>query len=159
MRLEIFDNLLSDREFQSLSEFMLGREMPWSYSDGVNMPGDGYYQFTHVFYNHFEPQSPYFGVLSPILKQIDPVALVRIKSNLNIKTPQIERYEYHTDVDDCITAIYYVNTNNGTTKFKSGEEVESIANRLIIFNSNEQHAGSSCTDESRRCLINFNYFI
>ena len=76
-----------------------------------------------------------------------------------MQTPQLDRYEYHNDVDDCITAIYYVNTNNGTTKFKSGKEVESVANRLVIFNSNELHAGSSCTDEHRRCLINFNYFI
>ena len=159
MRLEIFDNLLSEEEYRTLSQFMLGHDIPWSYSNGVNMPEDWHYQFTHVFYNNFEPQSKYFGVLSPILKQIDPVALVRIKANLNMQTPQLDRYEYHNDVDDCITAIYYVNTNNGTTKFKSGKEVESVANRLVIFNSNELHAGSSCTDEHRRCLINFNYFI
>ena len=71
--IEIFDNLLSEEEYRTLSQFMLGHDIPWSYSNGVNMPEDGYYQFTHVFYNNFEPQSKYFGVLSPILKQIDPV--------------------------------------------------------------------------------------
>ena len=131
----------------------------WKFNDGVNLPGDGYHQFTHLFYAQFEPRSPHFSDIFPIINEIEPIALVRIKANLNMKTPEIVQHEFHTDVDDCITAIYYVNTNNGKTIFESGVEVDSVANRMLIFNSNERHAGTTCTDTLRRCVINFNYFI
>ena len=34
------------------------------------------------------------------------------------------------------TSIFYVNTNNGYTKFEDGSIVESVANRMLIFDSN-----------------------
>ena len=57
------------------------------------------------------------------------------------------------------TSIFYVNTNNGYTKFEDGTKVESVANRMITFPSNMKHTGTSCTDEKKRIVINFNYYI
>jgi len=37
-------------------------------------------------------------------------------------------------------------------------KVESVANRLVEFDSNLEHTGSSCTDENIRVVINLNYF-
>ena len=57
------------------------------------------------------------------------------------------------------TAIYYVNTNNGYTLFKDGNlKVDSVGNRIVIFDSCKLHKAVSCTDEKRRVVINFNYF-
>ena len=56
------------------------------------------------------------------------------------------------------TAIYYLNTNNGFTKFENGDKVNSVANRMVIFDSNLKHTGTSCTDAHARMLINFNYY-
>ena len=56
------------------------------------------------------------------------------------------------------TSIFYVNTNNGYTKFEDGTKVESVANRLVSFPANKKHTGTSCTDEKTRVVINFNYF-
>ena len=56
------------------------------------------------------------------------------------------------------TSIFYVNTNNGYTKFEDGTKVESVANRMVTFPSNMKHTGTSCTDERIRVVINFNYF-
>ena len=55
------------------------------------------------------------------------------------------------------TAILYINTNNGYTKFKK-LKVNSEENKMIIFNSKEEHTGSSCTDQEFRVVINFNYY-
>ena len=60
----------------------------------------------------------------------------------------------------CIRDRYYVNTNNGYTEFESnGMKVDSVENRLIIFDSNEKHRAVTTTDTPRRSVINFNYFI
>ena len=64
---------------------------------------------------------------------------------------------YHYDYDDMTTAIYYINTCNGWTEFEEGGKVKSVANRVIVFDSNLIHGGVSCTDEKTRILINFNY--
>ena len=56
------------------------------------------------------------------------------------------------------TSIFYINTNNGYTKFENGEKVESVANRMVTFSTNLKHTGTSCTDERTRVVINFNYF-
>ena len=55
------------------------------------------------------------------------------------------------------TSILYINTNNGWTVIKGYGKVESVANRMVIFDSNLQHSGVTCTDKNRRVVINFNY--
>ena len=60
-------------------------------------------------------------------------------------------------MDNVTTAILYINTNNGYTKFKKGGKVKSVANRVVIFDSNLEHMGYACTNEKRRIVVNFNY--
>ena len=59
--------------------------------------------------------------------------------------------------DRCKTAVLYLNTNNGYTKFKTGEQVESVENRLVLFDGNVQHAGTTCTDKRYRAVFNLNF--
>ena len=40
---------------------------------------------------------------------------------------------------------------------KTVKKIISEENKLIEFNSALEHTGSSCTDKSRRVVINFNY--
>ena len=55
------------------------------------------------------------------------------------------------------TSIYYVNTNNGWTHIKGHGKVKSVANRMVTFDSNQYHAGVTCTNEERRVVVNFNW--
>ena len=45
-----------------------------------------------------------------------------------------------------------------TLKFKDGTIVNSEENKIVIFNNNILHTGSTCTDEPYRFVINFNFF-
>ena len=160
MKLKIIDDFLKPKDFDILQNTLLeDSSFQWQFGKGVNTPDDGYYQFCHVFYAQFEPRSQFFYNLMPIINEFKPVSIVRIKANLNMRTPERQEYDLHTDVDDCITSIYYVNSNDGYTRFEDGTKVDSVANRMVVFNSNTLHAGCSPTDELRRCVINFNYFI
>ena len=160
MKLKVFDDFLKPDDHEVLRKMMMeDSSFQWQFGNGVNTPDDGYFQFCHVFYAQFEPRSAFFYNLMPIINELEPVSIVRIKANLNMRTPERQEYELHKDVDDCITSIYYVNSNDGYTRFEDGTKVDSVANRMVVFNSNTLHAGSSPTDELRRCVINFNYFI
>ena len=86
----------------------------------------------------------------------------RIKANLNLQTPEIITHGFHVDdptlKNPAHNAIYYVNSNDGYTLFEDGTKIESVENRLVIFNSLLKHTGTSCTDEKLRCVVNFLYY-
>ena len=100
------------------------------------------------------------SVIAPLISIINPSAIVRIKANLVPVTDKIILYDYHIDEPNFEgeTAIFYVNNNNGYTQFTDGQQVSSVENRLLTFNSNMLHTGSSCTDQKVRCVINLNYY-
>ena len=50
-----------------------------------------------------------------------------------------------------------INDNNGYTYFEDGSKVYSKARRLIRFDSNIKHSGTTHTDAKHRFVININY--
>lgn len=162
--MKIIDNALDKNCFTSLKNAILSEEFPWHYAKVVEphqLLCDETYnsQFYHFFYDSYKPVSSYIDLLNPILNILKPKALIRIKANMILKTFQIMEHGYHTDqpFDDFKTAIYYVNSNDGCTKFKNGNFVQSVENRLIEFDGSALHTGTTCTDECFRVVINFNY--
>jgi len=56
-----------------------------------------------------------------------------------------------------MTAVYYINTNNGYTKLIDETIITSEENKLLTFDSNTKHTGTTCTDENVRIVLNINY--
>jgi len=158
-----YKNFLEKEDFLNLKDLMFGHDFPWYFCPEV-VDDEKYFQFTHIFYNEHKINSSLFNFIIPILNKIKPIAILRIKANLLYRTEKIVEHGMHTDYDlykkfsNIKTAIYYCNTNNGYTKFKDGTKVKSEENKFIEFDLNKEHTGSSCTDEQRRIVINFNYF-
>lgn len=165
--IQIIDNFLEPSYFNDLRSLMIDSgDFPWFYNDKVvNLTekdkSEYNFQFTHSFYKNNIPQSRYFDYLSTLIGKLDALSIIRIKANLLTKTPDIIEHGYHLDrpsSNKFKIAVFYLNTNNGYTKFVDGTKVDSIANRICIFDSNLEHTGSTCTDEKVRVVINFNYF-
>jgi hypothetical protein len=167
MSVTVIDNFLDKDEFNLLSSIMTNTpEFPWYFNNGVVSPiennGKDFlenYQFTHLFYDNHKPNSEYFVYLANLIKKINPTAIVRIKANLNPVTSKEIVYPFHVDFPGikCKTAIFYMNTCNGYSII-GDQKIESVANRFVIFDSEQMHTGTTCTDQKYRCLINFNYF-
>ena len=83
---------------------------------------------------------------------------MRIKANLNEQTDEIIETGYHTDYEDSRlkSAVYFLNTCDGYCKVMN-KKIYSVENKIVIFNSNVLHTGSTTTNEKRRILINFIY--
>ena len=106
-------------------------------------------------------------VIDPLIGKLPIKHLIRIKANLLTKTNQPRQSPYHTDFENPVTeqsnfgklktAIYYVNSNNGYTIFKNGAKVDSVANRMVTFDHDLEHASVTQTDTDSRVVINFNY--
>lgn len=163
--MRIIDNCIDEEHFRSLQDSMLSLSgnFPWYVNQVIYDSKE--LQFTHTIYSQelHQPTSNLFERMRPILHVLQPRALVRIKANLQLRQDQQIEKNYHTDLrkEDCrgiTTAILYVNTNNGYTKFRNGAKVESVENRLVYFDATEFHTGVACTDEPLRAVINFNFF-
>jgi len=166
-KMKIEDNVLGQEEYDALQTFIMGGNLLWRYYDKIDYEGQkGKFQFTHVFYAEDCPMSNFGDIILPLINTLKSVSIWRIKANLLTKTSNIIENAFHSDLGSLpeekqkqwTTSIFYVNTNNGYTKFEDGTKVESIANRMITFPSNMKHTGTSCTDENIRVVINFNYF-
>lgn len=160
--MEITDNFLDKKTFKSIQDLILGNNFDWYYANSITSEklDKKEFQFFHIFYLDGQPRKNY-PIINPIIKKINPFCLVRVKANLLTITPEIKEYVFHKDFQNkknLTTAILYINTCNGYTIFKDGTKVESVANRLVEFDSNLEHTGSSCTDKNIRVVINLNYF-
>jgi hypothetical protein len=163
---EVIDNFLDETSFAILKSVMMEDEFPWFWNDAIldtSKTTKDQYQFTHAFYKNHSIHSSYFDIVRPIVEKINPIAIMRIKANLNPRTENIIEHGYHIDLYNAPTnhrtSVFYVNTNNGYTKFEDGTKVESVENRLISFKTPIRHTGSTCNDVNRRVVINFNYII
>jgi hypothetical protein len=165
MTIQIIDNFLPENTFLEVKNLLDSSYFPWYKFDVLNdyeIICDPIYntQFIHVFYQRNVPVGEHTQILNPFLKLLNVRSLVKVKANLNPRTDKIIKHGFHTDFDgdDLKTAVYYVNTNDGYTLFKNGTKVESIQNRIVIFNVDNAHTGTTCTNSQYRTVINFNYF-
>ena len=157
--MKIIDNFLPEEEFKSIQSLMMGGQFNCFYAEGLSYRDDESYQMVHMF---FQPEvgsnSEYLPMWSNFMTKVEAKKCARIKANMTFKTSEPEPSLYHTDFEDMKTAIFYINTNNGYTEFENGVRVNSVANRVCIFNSNLNHRGVTHTEgDQQRIVVNFNY--
>ena len=164
--MEIIDNFLPEDQFRVLQRIVLSTYFPWNYigRQSYTTTKDSF-QFYHNFYRICpddektgDSPSEYFAIIEPCLQKLGGT-LLRAKVVLTPKTenPEFRRPSgFHSDYPNLTTATYYLNTNDGYTEFKDGKKVKSVENRILIFDSNLEHQGVTCTDEKIRVVINFN---
>ena len=88
--------------------------------------------------------------------------IIRSKMNCNFCKETPIRSGWHVDVGTELlgkgmTAVYYITTNNGKTLFQTGEEVESLENRIVIFPNDRMHSPQYQTDFPLRIVLNLNW--
>jgi hypothetical protein len=159
--MKIIDNFLSNEDFNILEKEISGSYFPWFYSDfktSIEVSKKYDFQFTHFFIRDNNIVSPHFEIIKPLINKLQSKKIIRVKANLTTRTSEIIKYDLHTDYDyDCNIAIFYVNTNDGYTFFDTGKTVNSVENRVLLFNNSLKHSGTSCTKYKKRIVININY--
>jgi len=159
--LKIYDDFLDIDSFNLLHSYFI--KAPWYYLDSITGSETDLdsFLFVHSFFNvsnpfDSRPKNP--QALKPLLSKLSLQHLLRIKANLQPKSNSITTCNFHTDfLLNQLTAILYLNSNDGYTVFKDGSKVDSIKNRLCIFDGHLQHAGTTCTNAKYRMTLNINY--
>jgi hypothetical protein len=113
--------------------------------------------FCHIFFMD-QQKSKMYPVVKPILDKLNIASLKRVKANPYPKTEKIYAHGYHKDfIFPNKGAIFYINKNNGHTILNKGVKIENKENRILLFNADELHTSTTCTDAFARINININY--
>jgi len=157
---KVQDNYLTIDEHLVLKTIMESNTFSWYYYKGKVTTKEKLfdYQFVHIFYKDNIVNSDFFYNLDPIIKKLQPLSLIKIKANLNPISHKLIKFDKHQDQHfKCKAAIYYLNDNDGYTMI-GDNKVESKANRIVLFNADQEHYGTNSTNCNNRMVINFNYF-
>ena len=163
MNYKIIDNALPQEEFEEIKNNILSNDFPWNLTPAVTnekevLPMHASFYFTHLFWINFKTE-PATQMFAPLLNLMDCHSLMRVKANCYPSTPEIITHDRHVDYAfPHKGAIFYLNTNNGLTILEDNVEVESIENRLLLFDPSKPHTSTTCTDTKCRINVNFNYF-
>jgi hypothetical protein len=95
--------------------------------------------------------------------RLNSIQLLKMKFNLTVPLDSQYTFGWHKDIEHFShipaykTAILYLNENDGYTALEDGTKINSIANRLVIFNGNTYHAPVNATNIRNRLVLNINY--
>jgi hypothetical protein len=157
-------NFLDPLDFTIVAPTLLSDFFPWYLvEEKSKTKKDKNIFFSHYFYKDNLQKSNFFEIVIPIIKKINPVSIIEIQAILTTQTDEKIINNYRKDFkkipENQETAIFYINTNNGTTIFDDNEQFSSKENTLIKFNSSLLYKDSTSTDKLKRILLIFNYII
>ena len=172
IKYQVIDNFLDKEYFDSLATLFTdkektgNKEMPWFFQTNISNP-KGYgapesnnrlFYMYHMFFEQHSPESLFYKNLIPLLEKLDTKHLIRIKANLYPFTETLYEHTMHTDFEfPHKTALLSLNTCDGYTKFKDGTKIDSVANRVLLFDASKEHCSTNTTSDSARINININY--
>ena len=170
MQYRIIDDFISEDDLVKIEQNVLQASIFKAYESTAFQESDDVYDvmmnrvfFTPFYDSRTKPicDQEYLPYFYPIIDRIpDLKVLLRVSLNLTFATPEPNVSQFHIDnyIQNSFTNIFYLNSNNGGTKFeKSGDVVQSQRNRLVMFPSFLKHAAVNTTDTKLRWVLNINY--
>lgn len=159
--MKVIDNFLPIEEFKKIKEVVCGINFPWYYNNHSTHKEDNIPMLNHTFYRYDEPNkvlSSYISLLDPLFNKLKITGLIRVKANLIFPSKKKEKEHIDYPFKNFLTAVYYLNTNNGGTKIKN-KLITSKENKILILDGNTPHTVVRQTDsEQGRFIININYY-
>ncbi len=175
---KVIDNFLPRIEFQEVKKNIVENyTIDWHYSKHVSTSESKIYvasrekekeqlwtwYMVHDVYRYSRPKSDYFEPLYqafvPKFEELDIFkALTRIKINFYPYTETVREHEMHQDKDWHIKAgLFSLNTCDGYTKLEDGTKIDSVENRMLIFDASQLHCSTTTSNTEARYNINFNF--
>ena len=166
--MEIIDNYLPTEDFNKLCELIIwNKKFPFFLGEGVAEGENIGTDYNNWYASHvFGAEQIVVGTEAhPTVNKIFNLlnfkvkALLKLKVNFYPHTDQIYEHKPHIDYDfNNKAALLSLNTCDGFTRLHDGTQVDSVANRMLLFDGHELHNSSTTTNASGRWNINMNYW-
>jgi hypothetical protein len=171
MNYEVIDNFLTDDQWKSLNDLLFfpngDSKLEFKYVADVNVSSQkNQFAFGRVVMDQwkttFDGSDQYIdSIMVAVCKRLQKgIKVYRAKVNLFTRTAKNEGLGMHCDLNtpDYQTIIYYINDNNGGTRFADGTFVPQKKNRAVIVHGPVLHESVTQTDTNVRVNININYY-
>ena len=177
---KIVDNFLEKKDLENLQTIIMGDEFEWTYNKILNYAQDDEHNKDHEydFYlahlvfkqDHFHPhtrtsvheearRSRWLPAFVFFAEKLEINSLIRIKCNLYPWTNEVKEHAVHVDYNFPHNgALFSLNTCDGYTRLEDGTKIESVENRMLLFNGGSEHCSTTTSNEKVRFNINFNFF-
>lgn len=173
MNVTIQDDWLPWYNLHIFKEYVLNVDFPWYKCEVVAEEGiakspieqhpkfASRQQFVHAFLDSYGLDSSGGSkFIHEMGKLLNAKKLYRCKLNYGMRTVEPTIGGWHQDYmkikewPNLKIALFYLNTNNGYTILEDGTKIESIENRLAIFDNSVIHTDCSQTDTEGRLVLN-----
>ena len=174
--LTVIDNFLPEADFKRLSAIMNHTDFAWYRHTGISDSDstmsatqtslDNYF-FGHIVFMDHRIMSNVFEEIFKII--FDPLRdrfgnqfnlIHRMKFNLYPRTSEVQVHPWHVDsseIEGLMGCLFFMNTCDGYTGFSDGTEVDSVENRIVVFDSTQKHFSTSCSNAPVRTTFNVNF--
>ena len=99
------------------------------------------------------------GVVAAKFPDIENISKNEEHARTYISAPSFREHGMHTDYDfPHKAAILSINNCDGYTKLEDGTKIDSVANRIVVFDGSKPHTSSNVNDQPVRININYNWF-
>ena len=156
---KVVDNYLKDEDFTFIKNQIFGDEFAWYHNSNITNYGEtigNFYYQIHILYDNNRPNSNYFD---PIIEKFDFFnGLFRVKVNMYPNQGKFIEHPLHKDYEfEHKGALFCLNNCDGYTILNNKKKVESIENRLLMFDPSKSHSSTTTTNAQGRFNINVNY--
>ena len=168
--IKIKKNFLSKKDYSNIFKLISGAYFPYFHKgyqvkENIKTTIKHEHLFTHIFMENEKICSDWFDkVIIPFALRLPIERLLFKGMNLIVNQGKPYNSGWHTDftsdelvTGDCVTAVYYFNTNNGATELQGQTPFKSVANSILQFPSNKKHRSVQQTDTTFRYVLNLNY--
>ena len=180
--MKIIDNFLTTSYFNAIKNYLESDSFDWYYLDGISTIDRkskkdlGFYHWIIDLNGNERPGADFFAGFILQLQDIYPDCgkVLRCRADMVFSNDEPYIHSPHIDIPDVhhYSIIFYINESDGDTiiyneKSKSNYNINEndltikkiinpLPNRLIIFDGDYIHTGSSPTKFTRRIIINTN---
>ena len=162
--MRVIDNFLQQEYYEHLYDLISSTEFKWIYQNQVASTNEDpranldHYYFVHSLFYEYKIESPLYDNFIHLFKMLNVQFLFRARVLLYVNQGKQIIHDRHTDHgESCNTALIYMNSNDGFTEFEDGERVDSVKNRLLVFDGSVLHSSSTPTNTKDRMLLSVTY--
>ena len=164
--IKVIDNFLPENEYKNILNQIINIDFPWYIHPHSDFENDDNPQLTHTLYKEKSPNSEYLNVFNPIFVKLNAMMFYSVRLIGTRPFDSNSSNIYHKDVYGfnnkkipMKTAVWYLNTTDGGTQFKdTGEIIEGVGNRMVVFDTELEHRTiKHKTGNMFRYVLNMNY--
>ena len=120
--MKVIDNFLDQDSFNHFKNIITGQYFPWYFNNQKVL--DDNHLDNYQFVNTFKDGNTAMPLLDVFKEKLNVSNFLRAKLNCTTKTNKIFEFKSHRDLDvNCLVSIFYINSNNGYTKFENGQKL------------------------------------